>query len=65
MKRIDITPINYKWHGILEQNKYIGKFEITDDPFFQIQEDKMMEFDRGFGFQLGFDVYTNAAIKRL
>lgn len=65
MKRLDIIPINYRWHWILEENKYSGKFENTDDPFFQIQEDVMLRLDRGFSFRLGFDIYKNAEIKPL
>ena len=65
MKRIDISPFNYRWHRILEKNKYSGKFQDHNNPFFLMQEDVMMRVDKGHNYGLGFDVYKNAEIKQL
>lgn len=65
MKRIDITPINYRWHRLTPDRDYRNEKFMTGDELFQIQEDCLMKTDDGFDSELGFDLYSGGKIRSL
>lgn len=65
MKRIDISPFNYRWHWLIRNDEITRSIFLGDDLFFTVQQHSLMSSDNGFDFELGFEIYEFGKIQHL